>query len=163
MKLIIECTEQTYSECKKISGLSETAYVIAHGIPYNPPGDLISREALKKEFDKECQCDCSVCEHSRFDSFKGYYHCGLIDNAQAIPLPNEQIAWEQGYEAGLAQGKHDRPQGELRNVVHGLLAYKACNKCNAEYPFDLTEDWILCPVAVQRYRKAVRNERSTDK
>ena len=44
-------------------------------------GDLISRSALKKEFDKECQCDCSVCEHSSFDYFKGYYHCGLIDNA----------------------------------------------------------------------------------
>lgn len=39
----------------------------------------------------------------------------------------------------------ERPQCEWRNVVHGLLAYKACNKCNAEYPFDLTEDWILCP------------------
>lgn len=27
-------------------------------------------------------------------------------------MPSEQVAWEQGYEAGLAQGKHDRPQGE---------------------------------------------------
>lgn len=35
-----------------------------------------------------------------------------IDNAPTVPLPNEQIAWEQGYEAGLAQGKHERPQGE---------------------------------------------------
>lgn len=78
-----------------------------------PSGDCISRSDLKKKFDKECQNDCSVCEHSRFDSFKGYYHCGLIDNAQTIPLPNEQTAWEQGYEAGLAQGKAEtRPQGE---------------------------------------------------
>lgn len=35
--------------------------------------------------------------------------------ANGTPLPNEQIAWEQGYEAGLAQGKQGRPQGEWRD------------------------------------------------
>ena len=36
VKLIIECYEQTYEECKRIQGLSETAFVIANGTPYNP-------------------------------------------------------------------------------------------------------------------------------
>lgn len=50
-------------------------------------GDLISREALKKEFDKECAGDCSNCTHSRFDYFRGTYKCSLIDTAQAVELP----------------------------------------------------------------------------
>lgn len=32
-------------------------------------------------------------------------------------MPSEQVAWEQGYEAGLAQGKHDRPQGGVKEEV----------------------------------------------
>lgn len=42
MKLIVECTEQTYSECKKISGLSVTASVIANGKPYDEADRWIS-------------------------------------------------------------------------------------------------------------------------
>ena len=77
-------------------------------------GDLISREGLKKKFGKECQCDCSVCEHSRFDSFKGYYHCGLIDNAQAVDI-KDQIAgaYNEGYMCGSREAEKARPKGEV--------------------------------------------------
>lgn len=74
MKLIIECTEQTYSECKKISGLSETAFVIANGTPYNPSGDCISREALKEH---------KVYSEERHEYVVPVYN---IDNAQAVVL-----------------------------------------------------------------------------
>ena len=94
MKLIIDISDKMFDTFKKhgimtFDNLDEydrdmMADAIATGTPYNPSGDCISREDLKKEFDKECQCDCSVCEHSRFDSFKGYYHCGLIDNAPTV-------------------------------------------------------------------------------
>ena len=51
IKLVIECEEQTYAECKRISGLSETAYVIANGTPITE-GDLISRSELIKTVEK---------------------------------------------------------------------------------------------------------------
>lgn len=78
-----------------------------NGTPYNPTGDLISRRDLKlaiREMPDWCGDDAyysGVNDVSR-----------LIDNAQAVPLPSEQIAWEQGFEAGVAQGKQNRPQGE---------------------------------------------------
>ena len=50
----------------------------------------------------------------------------LIDNAQTVPLPNEQIAWEQGYEAGLAQGKQDRPKGGWIDKEHGRYKCSVC-------------------------------------
>lgn len=47
-------------------------------------------------------------------------------------MPNEQVAWEQGYEAGLAQGKHDRPQGEWINhrndYGHNIADCSLCGK-----------------------------------
>ena len=82
MKLIIECAEQTYSECKKISGLSETAYVIAHGVPYNDSGDLISREALKKD----------IMAYKTMPEIRKAI-CEVIDNAQAVDL------WQMRQEA----------------------------------------------------------------
>ena len=47
VKLIIECYEQTYEECKRIQGLSETAFVIANGTPITE-GDAISRSELQE-------------------------------------------------------------------------------------------------------------------
>lgn len=79
------------------------AEAIANGIPYNPSGDCISREALKEDLAKEIKTN---------DMGLWLKILLVIDNAQTVPLPNEQIAWEQGYEAGLAQGKQDRPKGE---------------------------------------------------
>ena len=46
MKLIIECTEQTYSECKKISGLVEGIVEELENICQNAPEEVI--ELLSK-------------------------------------------------------------------------------------------------------------------
>lgn len=43
--------------------------------------------------------------------------------ANGTPLPNEQIAWEQGYEAGLAQGKQDRPKGDILQKIPKDFVY----------------------------------------
>lgn len=34
---------------------------------------------------------------------------------------------------------------EWETTVHGVLAYKVCSGCKAEYLFDLTYGWKLCP------------------
>lgn len=106
MKRIIEIEESDLERIREIverenkTALSVTtrgtAYItIADSKPYDDSGDLISREALKEH---------KVYSEERHEYVVPVYN---IDNAQAIPLPSNQIAWEQGYEAGLAQGKQD--------------------------------------------------------
>lgn len=80
IKLVIECEEQTYAECKRISGLSETAYVIANGTPI-AEGDLKSRSILDDVWKlyKEYQ-PCLATEVYEF----GEALKTLIDNAPSI-------------------------------------------------------------------------------
>lgn len=95
IKLIVEIEKRTYELLKeKSDNIAES--IIANGTPYNPSGDAISRSDLKDKMKKaEEQADT-------FEMLVEFYE-QIIDNAQAVPLPNEQIAWEQGYETGLAQ------------------------------------------------------------
>lgn len=118
--------------------------------PYNPSGDLISREALIREIGRTDEW------------YKGRSICDILDNAQAVPLPNEQIAWEQGYEAGLAQGKQDRPQGEwiiteeLKGACNIVYKTRKCNKCGWEFSLVIPRNF--CPNCGADMREAVRNE-----
>ena len=133
MKLIIECTEQTYSECKKISGLSETAFVIANGKPYDDSGDLISREALKEQINA-----------TDFD-FGDYYDntdeirkrvCEAIDKAppvETFTLEDMQNNYDAGVDSVI--GKYDKAKGEWSQYsFHDLGAFGdwdyKCSKCN---------------------------------
>ena len=64
--------------------------------------------------------------------------------------PNEQIAWEQGYEAGLAQGKAEtRPQGEWTTDEKG---YFYCDQCG-KYPHDQYATTDFCPKCGANMRK----------
>ena len=65
---------------------------------------------------------------------KGWNDCidAIIDNAPTVPLPNEQIAWEQGYEAGLAQGKQDRLKGEWITVSRNCWKCPYCQELTNE-------------------------------
>lgn len=103
--------------------ISSAFEAIANGTPYNPSGDLISREAVKANMKKADE------QSDTFEMLVEFYE-QIIDHAPTVPLPNEQIAWEQGYEAGLAQGKQDRPQGEwLEYNATGKKQYM-CSKCS---------------------------------
>lgn len=64
---------------------------------------LVDADELRK-----CATPCQIHNGALTDLCVPLYQ---IDNAPTVPLPNEQIAWEQGYEVGLAQGKQERPQG----------------------------------------------------
>ena len=108
MKRIIDIPDRTYDF---IMGLNQHTFgskyahkdvqadivkAVKESKPYSEPtGDLISREALKEAV------------KNRFDNseYFPFHFLALIDNAPPVPLPNEQIAWEQGYEAGLSQGQ----------------------------------------------------------
>lgn len=82
--------------------------------PYEPKGDLISREALKEAVKK------------RFDNseYFPFHFLALIDNAQAVDL------WQMRQEATenalkKAEVLYDRPKGEWK--LHGMIYY--CSEC----------------------------------
>ena len=73
--------------------------------------DLISRSALKKEFDDKCAYECAICEYS-----KDFAPCKLIDNAPTVSEITKEklsIAYDQGYKDGRDNWlQEDRPQGK---------------------------------------------------
>lgn len=98
-------------------------------------GDCISRELLKKDIEAQISDFNEL--NKKGEPYKDFKDIrailfglvigkNLIDNAQAVSLPSEQIAWEQGYEAGLAQGKCDRPKGEWAEFEGGYR----CSNCD---------------------------------
>lgn len=80
--------------------------------------DLISREALKKEFEKVYPL--SVNEMGGVVNKRIY---DIIDNAPTVEYPFYQEAYQTGYE----EGKNDRPQGEW---IADPLGNYVCNKCS---------------------------------
>lgn len=71
IKLIVEIEKRTYELLKdKPDNIAES--IIANGIPYNPTGDAISREALK---------DITYINKGNFNTVEGIRE--WIDNAQA--------------------------------------------------------------------------------
>ena len=142
---------------------TENALKKAEVLYGRPQGDCISREALKKAihnsnlsgnrewllmeldgiidnaptvspFKPMCKAkDEAICEEMTTDGHCSYTkHCPNKEST----TPNEQIAWEQGYEVGLAQGKQERPQGEWK-TVEGIDGdeYYECSNCG--------EPWFL--------------------
>ena len=51
-----------------------------------PQVDLISRSALKKEFDDKCAYECAICKYA-----KDYAPCNLIDNAPTVEVPENTV------------------------------------------------------------------------
>ena len=152
MELIIDIPEEQYNDIVKHLTDNDGNYaysdfnlreIIRNGTPYNPSGDCISREALKEEIDKKA-LDLANGGMIFVESINR-----IIDNAQAVPLPNEQIAWEQGYEIGLAQGKQDRPKGVWTTDEKG---YFYCERCG-RYPHDQYATTDFCPKCGADMRK----------
>ena len=106
VKLIIECYEQTYEECKRIQGLSETAFVIANGTPITE-GDAISRSELQKRREadndlikafellkahcknRECNKDCIFFRELAIGENKDQY-CALCEIVTSDDKENEE-------------------------------------------------------------------------
>lgn len=108
---------------------------------------LIDANALKKAIEKYRNLNCV--STSTIIGVRNVMY--LIDNAQAVPLPSEQIAWEQGYKAGLAQGKQDRTKGEwipMNPDCRGYSDYFKCSICGAYIYPNIPEkelDYNGCP------------------
>ena len=105
-----------------------------------PQGDCISREALKEAITLYNKNVAEETWEQLYDSV-----LETIDNAQAVDLwQMRQEATENAMKkAEVLYGNTDCVEWET--TVHGVLAYKVCGGCKAEYLFDLTYGWKLCP------------------
>lgn len=139
MELIIKIPDEDYKFIKDFESITiggrgcgktiqqNVINAIKSGTPYNPSGDLISRSALKTELEvyrhtRNYKSDEDEAQNALLDNI-----LEDIDNAQAVERSKDEcvVEWE--------------------TTVHGLLAYKVCGGCKAEYLFDLTYGWKLCP------------------
>ena len=100
--------------------------------PYNPAGDLISREVLRKAFN----------ERMYYYSRLSWYDANtLINKAPAVEptyisdIPNDKVKDLQelaiDYDEGLAVFERKRPQGEWVDSPDGLPEC-CCNLCGAK-------------------------------
>lgn len=153
VKRVIEIEESDYElSCQRYGDARYNGYqpdyentAIAQSVPYNPSGDAISREALKGVIETYRP---ALIYNNKTDMKNRMvdYFLDEIDNAEAIPLPNEQIAWEQGYEAGLAQGKCDRSHGEWLKSGKGKTTF-FCSECGRKIdtkPFTRPDKFPFC-------------------
>lgn len=97
MKLIVDIPEEGFNACKAWVEMGTATWqdeFIAKGTPYNPSGDLISREALKEALQNE------IGEHALSVAIDR-----VIDNAPTVKYPFYQEAYQTGYEEGKAEVK----------------------------------------------------------
>lgn len=134
IKLLVEIDENKYKQITEMPNTyaSEVCEVIRNGTPYNPTGDCISREALKKEMDRPF-----------WEKWEWAYICKAIDNAPTVPLPD----FKEGYKQAIIDGKtnYSRLQGECRTCRHRDPEDKKCD-CGAleraGCPFPVSDDYF---------------------
>jgi len=100
--------------------------------------DLISREALKKQFANECVHNCYYCKLSKWDKKEACTNCGLIDNAPTVEPRIEYGTDGQPYKLFMTNGKeYERPQGEwIPNKGNGYSnPGRHCSLCNTNAEF----------------------------
>ena len=125
--------------------LSLANKTLANATPYNPTGDCISREDLRKEVTEKVNFT-TVDGHIAYDKM-----LKLIDNAPTVEPRIEYGTDGQPYKLSMTNGKeHERPQGEWmpkrlwdnthiwvcsecgNQNKHGITVEKACWKCGAK-------------------------------
>lgn len=127
IKRIIEIDDSLYNRIKDrmiiLEDIPRLFGAVVESKPYDDSGDLISRGEIRKAIEKLPNVNpsyshtCDVVE--RDEVFE------LIDSAQTVPLPSNQIAWEQGYECGYHQAKENIAKRikEQYNEHHELIPY----------------------------------------
>ena len=109
MKLIIDLPEEVVTAIQNGEDYRYDIHTaIAQGIPYEPKGDLISREALKKALNYIY--DCAYIDSKSKEGIASDI-IATIDNAPTVAVNCKDC---DGYEAGYSAGLKDaeRPIGE---------------------------------------------------
>ena len=143
--------------------LSLASKTLANGTPYNPIGDLICREALKKKIREYAEPSSKLSD----DLSRGMTECAceildMIDNASEIQ-PNWRFYFDHGY----AQAKRDlgRPHGMWIGRSHYRPSTEqydckmsVCSECGEEFSYDAETgiditDYSFCPKCGADMRK----------
>lgn len=124
MKRIIDIPEEVVTAIQNGEDYRYDIHTaIAQGIPYEPQGDLISREALKKRL---------IINFSKKPEAQAIYQhlIDIVDDYPTVEIPCNQIIWEQGYECG----KNERLQGEWKYHKGDrlFLPYMECSNCKVQ-------------------------------
>ena len=115
MKLIIDIDEKLYEQAIKDAkigyGGSDVWIAVGNGTPYNPSGDAISREALKKIL-SEPLYRSTIKDYGEI--LKYTFVIDMINNAPILPLPD----FKAGYKQAIIDGKanYSRQKGEYISV-----------------------------------------------
>jgi len=136
IKLIVEIEKRTYELLKDKPDNTAEA-IIANGTPYNPQGDAISREALRKAIEEV---------EDNYDGYEpndlGKFMCkvdDLIDNAPPVEVYTKDDmagAYNEGYVCGNKEAGKARPQGKWKtNEGYDGDEYYECSNCG--------EPWFL--------------------
>ena len=142
MKLIIDIPDEEYktlsktSEKEKVNELSYYERVIANGTPYEPKGDLISREALKEKITRGMRY-APISENEKKIIITAIL--SDIDNAPTVETDIEEVAkdaYEHGYTDGWKERfgePNERPQGEWieKEETPASVSYY-CSVCKIE-------------------------------
>lgn len=144
-KLVCEGFERPFTEEER----DILIRAIGNGRSYNPQGDLISREELKKEL--EVSKYIVPNDLNRLLNSEINRCIEAVDNAHAV-----EQNWRFYYDHGYAQAKRDfeRPQGEW--VVYGkqgdIPITDRCTNCNYEMKWYKTK-YHFCPNCGAAMRK----------
>jgi len=152
MKLIIDISDKMFDAFKKHGIMAfdyfneydkdQIAIAITHGTPYNPQGDAISREALRKAIEEV---------EDNYDGYEpndlGKFMCkvdDLIDNAPPVEVYTKDDmagAYNEGYVCGNKEAGKARPQGEYVDI--SKLRLMTVEEC-AGHTIDYAMGWKAC-------------------
>ena len=122
------------------------ADAIVNAIPYDPSGDLISREALIREIGRTDEW------------YKGRSVCDIIDSAMSMNytfLPQYQVDLQCAYDCGYEKGKNDRPKGEW--IFKHNSSDIWCSVCDENFD-EIPQAFNFCPNCGADMRKGGKNE-----
>lgn len=136
MKLIVDVDEKLVCEGFERSFTEEERAIliraIGNGTPYNPTGDTISRDSLKKSIEEKA---------TFIDGDSLYKIIDIIDNAPIAPLPD----FKDGYKQAIIDGKTNfsrmQVQVELVEKLKDRIEKRVCKHCQ------MNKNCVLCEIS----------------
>ena len=132
MKRIIDISDELFNIFKKHGIMAfdyfneydkdQIAIAIAHGIPYNPTSDFISREALKK-----CAIPCKIHNGALTDLCVPLYQIDNAPTVETFTLEDMQNNYDAGVDSVI--GKYDKAKGEWVEFEYETSGGYKCSNC----------------------------------
>ena len=100
--------------------------------------DLISRSALKKEFDDKCAYECAICKYA-----KDFAPCKLIDNAQPVEKPQGDLISREAFREQLNRAYEYTELGEVIEMLDNAPTVDTtCPNCDSGYAQGYSDGYL---------------------